>query len=732
MISVTSNLPAAQDIDLAAVDRWLESLASDYGEEDRALLHAAFARALQAHGRRATDATNVRETLYVADILAKLRLDPETLAASILHGVLGTAERSVADIEGEFGPNIARMVGDLARIESLINAAPAHLPQEDKDTAENLRRLLLGIADDVRVILVVVAAQLQRMRRAKGLVRDEQSELARKTLAIYAPLANRLGIGQIKWELEDLSLRYLEPENYQRIAQLLAGKRRDREGFIHEVVSLLRAKLQEAGVTAEITGRPKHIYSIWHKMQRKSVPFEQIFDVLAVRVLVDEIADCYTALGIVHSLWEPIRGEFDDYIAVPKLNMYQSLHTAVLGPGESPLEIQIRTRDMHSHAELGVAAHWRYKEKAKHDADFERRILWMRHWLELKDEDGSGAEFLERFKDKVAPRMVYVFSPKGQVIELPKGATPVDFAYAVHSEIGHRCRGARVDGRIVQLSYALQSGERVEILTAKNGAPSRDWLNANLGYLKTTRARNRVRQWFKHLDFDQHVALGRASLEREMTRLGITEKLDLAARAGHYNFCRAEDLLAAIGRGEISVGQVVAPLVERPTPPARKRRSKVARRKDESRGEVRVAGVDDLMTHMARCCKPVPHDPIVGFITKGRGVTVHRANCSNLVNLGEQGLSRLVDVVWSEQDAAVTYPVDILVRSGDRKGLLRDISSILTDDDIDVTGVTSASDRRSETATMQFTIEISDVEQLERVLAKVAELPDVTEVRRRS
>jgi GTP pyrophosphokinase len=469
-------------------------------------------------------------------------------------------------------------------------------------------------------------------------------------------------------------------------------------------------------------------------MRRKAVDFEQIFDVRAVRVLVDSIADCYAALGIVHGLWRHIPGEFDDYIATPKANMYQSIHTAVIGPEDKPLEIQIRTQDMHQHAELGVAAHWRYKENTGHDAELERRILWMRHWLELKDEGGAAEDFVDHFKSEFEPVQIYVLTPQNKVIELPKGSTPLDFAYNIHSEVGHKCKGARVDGRIVPLNQALESGQTIEILTAKNGAPSRDWLSPHLNYLKTARARNRVRQWFKHLDYHEHVASGRALLDRELAKLGIVERVDLEKLAPRYNFKKAEDVLAGIGRGELSAIQIIGHANLKPSKEATPKPASLpaaAPQRASSRGEIIVEEVDDLLTQMARCCKPVPYDPIIGFITHGRGVTIHRKNCPNIRRMPESEQARLISVRWSEQPADHSYPVDIVVKASDRKGLLRDISSAITGEDIDVISVNTHSNRANDQATLRFTVEISDISELNKIINRVTQLPDVISVSRR-
>lgn len=730
MVTTSSRLPKSDEITAADIAHWVASLPEEFTAADRQYFTLAAQLALSADAGVTgfSGETQLRHALSVAEILADLRMDPATVAAAMLLGCLSAQRVTLTEIGKLLGDSTARMVDDLTRIGLLTDLSSEVKPGDEEEHAENLRRLLLGIAEDVRVVLVVVAQQLHLMRSARSLSPELRWRLAEETRDIYAPLANRLGVWQVKWELEDLCLRFLHPEEYKRIASQLDGRRADREQFIHQVITLLHEKFHAVGIQAEISGRPKHIYSIWRKMQRKSVDIEQIFDLRAVRVLVDDIAQCYAALGVVHGLWRHIPGEFDDYIATPKANLYQSIHTAVIGPEEKTLEVQIRTRDMHHHAELGVAAHWRYKENARHDADFERRIVWMRHWLERKEFNDESADLPSYLDTELEATRIYVLTPQGKVIELPKGATPLDFAYAIHTDVGHQCRGARVDGHIVQLNRPLRSGETVEILTAKNGVPSRDWLNPHLGYLHSTKARNRVKQWFKQLDYEHHIELGRSMLEREMIRLSVSDKPDLEAVAAKHNLQHAEDVYAAIGRGDLSSIQVAGVggrlrQTARPRLPTQHKSAAI-------KGEVVVAGVDDLMTSIARCCKPVPYDPIIGFVTRGRGVTVHRRDCANLRDLDQENSARLVEVHWSEQQPQSAYPVDFLVVASDRKGLLRDISWILTNDDIDVIGVNTHSDRKTDTASMRFTVEVCNMEQLSRLLSKVEQLPDVNVVKR--
>ncbi|EXJ13903.1 RelA/SpoT family protein [Imhoffiella purpurea] len=735
MVKPIYNLPDQDTDDDTAIRHWLGSLTNHYPDAEYGQIADACAALARCRGdhRIETGETHVRHVLSTADILVRLRLDYETLIAALLNGCLEQGDLTESQLEQAFGPNIAHMVGDLARIGQIANIDAIIAAKDQPEHEENLRRLLLGIAEDVRVVLVVLAERVHLMRAIKDLEPERRTRIARDTQRVYAPLANRLGVWQIKWELEDLSLRYLQPDEYKRIAKLLAERREEREQYIETVIQTLREQFEEAGIQAEISGRPKHIFSIWKKMQRKGVDIEEIFDLRAVRIMVETVADCYAALGLVHGLWKHIPKEFDDYIATPKGNMYRSLHTAVVGPEDKSLEVQIRTHEMHRHAEFGVAAHWAYKEAKGHDAEFQRRLVWMRNWLELKNEGDGASGFLERFKAEFEPVHIYVLTPQSKVVELPKGATPLDFAYAIHSEVGNRCRGARVNGRIVPLNQALTSGDTVEILTQKNAAPSRDWLSPHLRYLTTARARNRVRQWFKQQNFEHDLHEGRVALERELGRLGIVEKPQPEVLAPRFNFKRGDDLLAAIGRGDLAVGQVARqvgePKAEEPKETEPKLKTPPKHKKASS-GDVMVQGIDDLMTQMAQCCKPVPYDEIVGFVTRGRGVTIHRRNCNNLRHLSPEDAERLIEARWADQPAKSAYPVDLLVIASDRKGLLRDVSSTFSDEDIDVIGVNTHSEKSTDTASMRFTVEIRNVDQMDRLIAKLQQIPEVLEVRR--
>lgn len=736
MVSLVTNLPKEGTASEQQVESWLVELGERRSGRDVELLRMAAAIARKVNGEEKTaDGFNLfLSLLHTVDTLDKLKLDADSLLAAMLSELPGHADYDPGALAKQFGPAVVAMVEQVSRIRGLSASGSEHV---DEHGVENLRRMLLGIANDVRSILVVLSKRLQLMRRLKHVSPEHRRSLARETRLVHAPLANRLGVWQMKWELEDLCLRYLEPDEYVNLARQLDGKRREREAFVADVISRLGAECAAADIPVELSGRPKHIYSIWKKMKRKGVDFEQVFDVRAVRAMVDTIPQCYEVLGIAHSLWRPVPGEFDDYIAHPKPNGYRSLHTAVVGDDGKPLEIQVRTHEMHEHAERGVAAHWRYKESSQHDEELERRIEWMRRWLEQQDEDVESRDPVEEESEYEA-RRIYVLSPQGKVVELPNGATAVDFAYAIHTSVGHRCRGAKVDGHIAPLAQPLKSGQKVEILTSKEGGPSRDWLSPHSGYLTTSRARNRVRQWFKQQDYDQHLAIGRASLEREIERLSVP-KPDLEKLAARFNLKSTDDLLAAIGRGEMSALQIANTQLERVHRDAAERadteipdriKRRAPTREAGGAGQVVVEGVGDLMTQMAKCCKPVPFDAIIGYITRGRGVTVHRRDCSMVRNMNDQDQARLVDVAWAEAQPDSRFQVDIHVLAGDRKGLLRDISSVFANAEIDVIGVNTQSDLRNDRASMRFTAEVTDMAQLSWVIDRLAQIPDVLDVRR--
>jgi GTP pyrophosphokinase len=713
-------------------ESWLVSLENGRSETERELLRRAFDLASQAHAnqKRASGEPYIQHCLAVAQMLAELHLDTATLAAALMHDTLEDTPVTYEELEGEFGSEIAKLVDGvtkLGQIDQLSGMSERNIKEDAK--AESLRKMFLAMVDDVRVVLIKLADRLHNMRTLSSLPEYKRKRIARETLEIFAPLANRLGIWQMKWELEDLSLRHLEPETYKEIATLIDERRPNRERYISEVVSRVREELSKAGVRAEVSGRPKHIYSIYRKMKRKGVDFDQIYDVSGVRVLVESVRDCYTALGVIHSLWRPIPGEFDDYIATPKDNMYRSLHTAVVGPEGKPLEAQIRTYEMHYTAELGIAAHWRYKEGQKQDPVFDNKIAWLRQLMEWRQEVTDAREFIDSLKTDVFQDRVYTFTPRGDIIDLPTGSTPIDFAYHIHTEVGHRCRGAKVNGRLVGLDYQLRNGDQVEILTAKRGGPSRDWLNPHLGYVKTSRARSKIRQWFKRQNRDENIVQGREVLERELKRLGLDETpFDQIAKK--FNFDRVDDLMAAIGAGDINVHQIAGRALELVQPEEETLEIPTARVTPTAPTTgIRVRGVGDLLTNLAHCCNPLPGDDIVGYITRGRGVTIHRQDCPNILRMNDR--ERLIEVDWGSE-VTDTYPVDVRVEAYDRQGLLRDIASVVADEAINLSAANVMTRKKDHMATMVVTLEIADIDQLSRVLARIERLPNVVEARRQT
>ncbi len=594
----------------------------------------------------------MQHALGTASILVGMNMDYETIAAAILYAIPEQLNNWTEKVEQACGANVKMLVDGMSRMGRI--SLLGEVGTKDKNAAaqqiESLRKMLLAMVDDIRVVLIKLAERTQSLRNISGAGAEQQKLIAQQTRSLFAPLANRLGVWQLKWELEDLSVRYLEPELYKKIAKLLDERRVDRELYITEVVAKLKQSLHQAGIRAEVTGRAKHIYSIINKMKRKHLDFSELYDVRAVRILVDDVQSCYTALGIVQSLWTPISSEFDDYIAHPKSNNYRSLHTAVIGSQGLALEVQIRTHEMHQHSELGVAAHWRYKEGAKSDAKFDEKIIWLRQILEWKEELADKGDLQEQFKNELFHDQVYVLTPQGKVIALPKGATPVDFAYILHTDLGHRTRGAKVNGNIVPLNYKLQNGQRVEILTIKQGAPSRDWIAPSLGFLQSPRARAKVRAWFKNQNFDESVAQGRVQLDKELQRLGITS-LNQEKIAQRLLFNKLEDFLAAIGRNEITSRRIaVAIQAELPTKVIEITKQTVFRPTTErtTKADITVGGVNNLMTRIAKCCNPAAPDDIVGYVTRDRGITIHRQDCAFMLRLMESRLDRKLTAQWGE------------------------------------------------------------------------------------
>jgi GTP pyrophosphokinase len=717
-------------------EQWLQALAARLQPAERALVARAHERAVAEYGGRLHPAGEswIDHACGTTGVLGALRMDGESLAAALLLGMDSASGEGRECLERDFGSGVVALVqgvASMAPIQALRGRADAVARSSDKaHQLEALRKMLLAMVQDVRVVLIKLADQVQLLRYlASQGGSAARSEAAQDTFELLAPLANRLGVWQLKWELEDLAFRCLEPETYKGIARGLDETRLEREAYIGRVMEQLCAELEHAGIHAELAGRPKHIYSIWNKMQRKAVAFNELSDVRAVRVLVDDVKDCYAALGIVHNLWTPIPREFDDYIARPKANDYRSLHTAVIGPDNRVLEVQIRTHEMHQHAELGVAAHWRYKEKesARVDVRFDRTLSWLRKILDWREELADAGELAESFKTELFEDSVYVLTPQGRVIDLPRGATPIDFAYHVHSELGHRCRGAKVNGRMVPLDYKLSNGQVVEIVAAKEGGPSRDWLNASLGFIRSNRARAKVRQWFNSEAHAQAVASGRASLEKELARLGGTQqRFEALAEALH--FPTVEDLFAAHARGEISAralsaavrgesALVEAPAAQAPAAPGSGRGRAAG---------VLIVGVDRLLTQLARCCKPAPPDLIVGFVTRGRGVTVHRRGCPNV---GRMAAQRLIAAEWGRQEALARFAVEVEIFAASHPALMRDVLDILSREKVRV--LSSSSSAKELSARIVCTLEVESVTQLERLLKLVRELPGVAQARRR-
>lgn len=707
----SSNAPSTD----ADCSQWLESATCTWSDEDRSQLQQACEFLQQGYGTRlrASGDSYRQHALEVTRLLCDLHLDPNTLTAALLHDCPQADPQAAAGIAQRFGDEVARLVGGLEKMGKVeaLGGDPR---------SEGLRKLFLSIEEDIRAVLIKLAARTHDMRVLKHLPDpEERRRTAQESLDLYAPLANRLGIGQIKWELEDLSFRYIEPDTYQHIARLLDERRIDREQFINNVTGQLQDALLAAGMQPDVYGRPKHIFSIWNKMIRKGLDFEQIYDVRAVRVLLDTLPQCYEALGIVHSQWPPIPGEFDDYIAKPKNNLYQSLHTAVYGPDGKVVEIQIRTREMHHHAELGVAAHWRYKEGGPGDRVFEQRIQALRQALDL-GEHAEPDEFLARLKDVLHYDTIHVFTPKGTVIDLPRGSTALDFAYHIHSDVGNRCRGAKVNGRIIPLDQPLENGQQVEVLTAKNGRPSRDWLNPALGYLHTARARSKARQWFKQENFSTNVEAGSNILHRELKRLAVTT-ISAETIAERFNFQQADDFFAALGRGDLLVDQVVRSIHGLLHPPSKKRPTRGKGSEKPPPTHVKVHGLGNLLTRIAKCCNPQPGEPIIAVSTATHGVTIHRQNCPTLATRSKE---RLLEAEWSI-DGRDNWRVTIEVQAHDRQGLLRDITNLISNLGLDILMVNTHSDEQHQQARIHFTIEAHSLDQVSLLLARLEHLPGI-------
>jgi len=680
-----------------------------------------FAESAHAGQMRASGEPYISHPFEVALILADLNMDVATLVAALLHDVVEDSATSLSEIAEAFDPTVARLVDGVSKLRKAYDKSRASVADLRSGQAENLRKMFLAMVDDIRVIIIKLADRLHNMRTLGSLPPERQRRMAQETLDVYAPLANRLGIWQLKWQLEDLAFRYLDPASYHEIGVRLAERRIERNAYLDRVVAVLKERMAREGITGHVSARPKHIYSIYTKMLEKDRGFDEIYDVRGVRIVVKTVPECYHLLGIVHTLWPPIAGEFDDYIAVPKDNLYQSLHTAVVALDGRPLEVQIRTEEMHQLAEYGIAAHWRYKEGSKRDEALESKIAWLRQATEWREDVGDAQQFVDSMHSDVLPDQVYVFTPKGDVLSLPKGATPVDFAYEIHSEIGHRCRGAKVDGRLVSLDYQLKTGEQVEILTAKTGGPSRDWLNPQLHFVGTQRAQHKIRQWFRKQERASNITEGRQILDHELQRLGYGQE-SFAEIASIMKFDKVEDLLAALGYGDVTPAQIAHRIDETLD---KSDELKLGTIRESTVSDIAVLGVGDLLTRLAPCCHPVPGDEIVGYITRGRGVTVHRADCPNVTKLTDT--ERLVSVTWGQPKEA--YPVAVHIEAWDRNGLLRDVATVVADLGVSMLAANVQTDK-DHTAHVHTTVAISSVSQLSTLLNELQNVAGVLDARR--
>ncbi len=699
-------------------------------KEDWALVRKAYDFALKAHSgqTRVSGDSYIIHPLGVALILTELELDVVTIITGLLHDVLEDSSFTYDEIEQEFGEETAYLVDGVTKLSRM------EFRSKEEHQAETWRKMFVAMARDIRVILVKLADRTHNMRTLRHLSIHKQKEIARETLEIYAPLAHRLGIYKVKWELEDLAFRYLNTKDYYNLVEKLAKKRKEREEFISEAISILNQQLGDAGIDAEITGRPKHLYSIYTKMKEQGKDFNEIYDLTAIRIIVNTIKDCYAALGIVHTLWKPIPGHFNDYIAMPKSNMYQSLHTTVVFAENELLEVQIRTWDMHRTAEYGIAAHWRYKEKTRDDIEFEEKLSWLRQLLEWQQELKDAHEFMEHVKIDLFTDEVFVFTPRGDVIDLPAGSIPLDFAYKIHTDIGNHCVGAKANGRIVSLDYQLQTGDIIEVITSKSGTPSRDWLKM----VKSSQAKSKIRSWFKKERREENIAKGKESLDREIRRLHLDPKLllkeQLLEEVGkRFNLLSVDDVYAAVGYGGVSVQQVISKLrdeykkqygeEEQPKPVEIKPWQGAAK----AAHGVKVQGVDNLLVRFSKCCNPLPGDDIVGFITRGRGVSIHRKDCSNI-----QGVSgdkdRYINVFW-ESDSDLSYPVEIEITAMDRSNLLAELMQVVSESKVNITAVNGRT-TKDKIAIVHLTFIVKDLDHLEFIMNRVKRVKDVFSVRR--
>jgi len=698
---------------------------ADYlSEKDLALLTKAYETAAKAHldQNRLSGEKYIQHPLNVADILVDLRLDAETLATAILHDVVEDTYVTLPDLQKEFGKEIAKLVAGVTKLEKIS------MYSAEQVQAENIRKMLVAMAEDIRVVLIKLADRLHNMRTIEALPEARRMRMARETMDIYAPLAHRLGIWQVKWELEDLAFSQIDPQAYAEIVSLVKGKRKEREVFVTEISEILERELERVGIHADISGRPKHVYSIWRKLDSTGKTFEDIYDLIAIRVSVDSIKDCYGVLGVIHSLWKPVPGRFKDYIAMPKSNGYQSLHTTLISHSGEPMEIQIRTHEMHETAEVGVAAHWHYKEGGKGDSKTDEQFGWLRLLMEWQKDVLDAENFVDHVKVDIFQEEVFVFTPKGEVRSLPAGSTPIDFAYRIHTEVGHHCIGAKVNGRMTSLDTQLENGDIVEILTTKSAhGPSRDWLT----FAKSSSAREKIRQWFKKERRDENIVRGKELLEKELRRIqrrglgDVSAKLLLAV-AADFQYQELDDFYAAVGYGDISTQSALLKLVAKePTPDTPLMALPPTPRQSLS-GNVKVHGHSGLMTTLAQCCRPVPGDVIKGYITRGKGVSVHREECVNIRHA--QHPDRVVDVEW-DRSAREVFPVQLKIEAWDRTGLLRDIATVIADHKTNLTGV-EVQVYDDKTAVISAGVEVASLSDLSRLLERIEAIKDVHSVAR--
>jgi GTP pyrophosphokinase len=738
MVKARELHPIQLDSDLS-LENWAERFAREAHLKSTTKLQKAIEliEALETQDAMAKDWKGPdahRFGLEMADILSTMPIDEDALVTALLYRSVRIGRLQLRDVRQDFGKTVAKLIEGVQQM-AIISQTRQDTPKQFLGAAENqadaVRRMLVAVIDDVRVALIKLAERTAAIRAVKSADNSRRIKVAREVSEVYAPLAHRLGIGHLKWELEDLSFRYLEENAYKQIAKALAERREDRERYIQELVDSIRDTLASQQIHADLTWRAKHIFSIWRKMQRKQVDFSQIYDVRAIRILVDSVRDCYAALGLVHGAYKSIPHEFDDYIASPKPNGYRSLHTAVIGPQGKVVEVQIRTQQMHDEAEYGVCAHYKYKGT---DTDisgeaYEEKIAWLRQVLDWHDEVGDLRELSDALRQDVLEDRIYVFTRDGHVVDLPSGSTPLDFAYKVHTEIGHSCRGAKVNRKIVPLTYRLKVGDQVDILRQSEARPSRDWLNQSLGYLKTSRARAKVQAWFKQLDREQNVSAGKQLIDSEIKRLALGS-FDLQIVSEMLNLQSSDDLYAAVGAGDVRVSQVVGAVSRLSGSTQRELDLEPRQASPQARTDgIQIRGVGKLLTQIATCCHPVPGDPIVGYITKTRGVSIHRDDCSNLLSLGDESPERIIEVSWGENQVE-TYPVDIEISAYDRQGLLRDVTSVLANERVNVTGMQTMTDASANTARLQLSIEVDSLSQLSQVLDRVQRIHNVMTAKR--